>query len=119
MVATAAAPQPAQSPKPRPVYRAPTKDEIIAQLRTDLIAERAWSLRLAEYIFDVLDAAPPDEQQPVPAWEAQDFRDYWERQARVSLGDDDAERQPHVDGEPVPVMGDSLAPPPTAAPGAA
>lgn len=116
MAEPAAAPQPMTARTPRQPYRAPTKDEIIAQLRADMIAERAWSLRLVEYIDDVLCAEVPDEDQPVPAWEAQDFRAYWEKQARLSLGDDDAERHPHNEGEPVPVMGDTLAPAPSAAP---
>ena len=54
----------------------PTDEETIAQLRADLLAERAWSMRLVEYIDEVLDEAVPDDEA-IAGWEGHDWREYW------------------------------------------
>ncbi len=86
---------------------APTTAELIAQLRADLVTERAWTLRLQAYVEEVLEAELPAEA--VCGWEPHDYDDYWHTQATLSLIDEDDERRPCREGQPVPVMTD---PPP-------
>ena len=81
----------------------PTQDDLIAQLRADLTAERAVSLRLAGFVGDVLGVAPPN--AAVPGWEAGDFWRHWQEAATRSLRADDRERRGGGPDDPIPVMG--------------
>ena len=101
MTATAtvsATPQPA--PPRRPEL---TKDDLIAQLRADLTAERAINLRLSGYLDEVLGVEMPEDM--VAGWEGGDFLTYWEKLAAESLRNEDLSRRYHREGEPIPVMG--------------
>jgi hypothetical protein len=112
MTATASVtPQPETKQPRRPERPEPTKDDLIAQLRADLTAERAINLRLSGYLDEVLGVELPDEY--VPGWEGGDFAAYWEQLAVKSLYEDDLARRYHREGEPIPVMGP---PPPADAP---
>ena len=107
MTATVSA-TPHAAPTQRP---GPTQDDLIAQLRADLTAERAISLRLSGYLGEVLGVELPDEM--VPGWEARDYAVFWEKLAVDSLRDDDLGRRGGGPDEPIPVMGP---PPATDAP---
>lgn len=97
---TSAPEQPAPPQRP-----APALSELINQLRADLLAERARYLRLESYIEEVLAAGVPEEDEPVPGWEAPgDYRAYWAQLAAASLRDDDAWRGLRPRGA-VPVLG--------------
>jgi hypothetical protein len=109
MTATASVtPQPKTKQPPRTKRPEPTQDDLIAQLRANLIEERAVNLRLSGYLDEVLGVEVPDEY--VPGWEGPDFAAYWEKLAIRSLHDDDLGRRNPGEGEPIPVMG----PPPAA-----
>jgi hypothetical protein len=83
----------------------PTEAQLIAQLRADLVAERAWSMRMAEYVEEVLEAALP-EDAAVVGWERdEDWQAYWSKRAEEDLRRDDWWRRARWRRSPIPVMG--------------
>jgi len=83
----------------------PTDAQLIAQLRADLIAERARTMRMAEYVEEVLEAEFP-EDVAVVGWErGEDWQAYWSQRAEEDLRRDDWWRRARWRRLPVPVMG--------------